>query len=172
MAGGVYLLNCNILAEVPEMTPDKGTCTFEIGDGLTPLPETIRFAHLGKKIRTVVGPVKQVETALEEVDTLAEMAAEGDEEEVLSEVSGLVDQMREIVERLEFQVMLGGPNDQAGAFMQISAGAGGIDHANTGDSISPPDGTGGDDRPDLRSSGLLRLLRRARHRALRPTWSS
>jgi len=71
--------------------------------------------------------VKQVETALEEVDTLAEMAAEGDEEEVLSEVSELVDQMREIVERLEFQVMLGGPNDQAGAFMQISAGAGGID---------------------------------------------
>jgi peptide chain release factor 2 len=71
--------------------------------------------------------VKQVETALEEVDTLAEMAAEGDEAEVLSEVSDLVDQMREIVERLEFQVMLGGPNDQAGAFMQISAGAGGID---------------------------------------------
>ncbi len=80
-----------------------------------------------KQIRTVVGPVRQVETALEEVDTLAEMAAEGDESEVLSEVSDLVDQMREIVERLEFQVMLGGPNDQAGAFMQISAGAGGID---------------------------------------------
>ena len=54
-----------------------------------------------------------------------------DEGSELSEVEGEVDEALTTGEAtakdLEFHVMLGGPNDQLGAYLQISAGAGGID---------------------------------------------
>ncbi len=55
------------------------------------------------------------------------MAAELGEEEVVEEATGLHRQLVEWIEKLEFQVMLGGPNDRSSAFLQISAGAGGVD---------------------------------------------
>lgn len=81
-----------------------------------------------KGLRLVVDPVKELETGLEEVELLLEMAEEGDDlGEVEGEVERTLDRAIEIVDDLEFKVMLGGPNDSKGAYLQISAGAGGVD---------------------------------------------
>jgi len=81
-----------------------------------------------KGLRLVVDPVKELETGLEEVDLLLEMAEEGDDlGEVEGEVERTLTRALEIVDDLEFKVMLGGPNDSKGAYLQISAGAGGVD---------------------------------------------
>jgi len=80
-----------------------------------------------KSARGVVEPIARMEEIFEEVETLEEMAAEAGEEEVLPDAEVLVQEAVGIVEKLDFRVMLGGPNDQLGAFVQISAGAGGID---------------------------------------------
>lgn len=55
------------------------------------------------------------------------MAEEEGEELVLDDVQTALASMDEALDKLEFQVMLGGPNDRANAFVQITAGAGGID---------------------------------------------
>ena len=75
----------------------------------------------------VVDPIRKVEAALEEVEIHAELAEEEGEDLVLDDVQRLVDLIEEGVDRLEFRVMLGGPNDSANAFIQINAGAGGVD---------------------------------------------
>jgi peptide chain release factor 2 len=80
-----------------------------------------------KAARLTVGPIDELVEGFEELDLLAEMAAEAGEEEVIDDAQAIIDTAEASIDRLEFQVMLGGPNDQAGAFIQISAGAGGID---------------------------------------------
>ncbi|MEM6671679.1 MAG: peptide chain release factor 2 [Planctomycetota bacterium] len=82
-----------------------------------------------KGLRTVVDPVQKLEAGLEEVDVLLEMAEESGDgvDEVAGEVDATLGSADEILDALEFQVMLGGPNDQRGAYLQISAGAGGAD---------------------------------------------
>ncbi len=73
-------------------------------------------------------PVRALEAGLDEVDLFLEMADEGgDLEEVRGEIDGTFENLTETFEQLEFRVMLGGPSDNLGAYVQISAGAGGID---------------------------------------------
>ena len=72
-------------------------------------------------------PIGKVEAAFEELEILDEMAAELGEDEVLEEATSLHQQVVDLIESLEFQVMLGGPNDRSNAYLQISAGAGGVD---------------------------------------------
>jgi peptide chain release factor 2 len=73
-----------------------------------------------------VEPVRRADTGLEEAELFFELGADepeavsGDLEETLARVEKELD-------ALEFQVMLGGPHDSAGAYVQISAGAGGLD---------------------------------------------
>ena len=80
-----------------------------------------------KAARAVVEPIQGLNSGLEELDILAEMAEEAGAEEVLEEAQGIIDKGVTVVDKLEFQLMLGGPNDKCGAFLQISAGAGGVD---------------------------------------------
>ena len=80
-----------------------------------------------KSAKSVVEPVEELETVFEEVDLLVEMAGEVGEAEVMEEILAAVERVVPIIERLEFQVMLGGKNDRRSAFVQISAGAGGVD---------------------------------------------
>ena len=75
----------------------------------------------------VAEPVREVERAFEEVEIHTELAAEEGEEQVLDDVERLVADIELRVDELEFRVMLGGPNDASSAFLQINAGAGGID---------------------------------------------
>lgn len=51
----------------------------------------------------------------------------GDLEEVSGEIEATFEALDDTVDKLEFRVMLGGPSDNLGAYVQISAGAGGID---------------------------------------------
>jgi peptide chain release factor 2 len=83
-----------------------------------------------KNVRSVVDPVRKVETAYEELELLAEMGREGGEEGVIGEAEAALATIEHGIEDLDFRVMLGGPEDRCGAFMQFSPGAGGIDAAN------------------------------------------
>ena len=55
------------------------------------------------------------------------MGEEAGEDEVLDELQGTVEGLKKTVDELEFQVMLGGEHDRVGAYLAISAGAGGVD---------------------------------------------
>jgi peptide chain release factor 2 len=80
-----------------------------------------------KAARSVVEPVRRVASALEEGELLAQMGAEEGEDQVESELSDLLARLDEELDALDFRVMLGGPNDPGNAYLQISAGAGGVD---------------------------------------------
>ncbi len=83
-----------------------------------------------KAARAVVEPVEAAATALEDVRTLAELAEEsGDTEAVEEDVRAALAEAERRVGELEFQVMLGGPDDIRNAFLTVQAGAGGVDAA-------------------------------------------
>jgi len=69
----------------------------------------------------------KVMRALDDVDVLLEMGREVGEAEVTTEIEANFTSSDTLLEELEFRVMLGGPNDELGAYVQISAGAGGVD---------------------------------------------
>ena len=75
----------------------------------------------------VVDPIQKVEQAFEEIEIHAELAKEEGEDMVLEDVERLMGEIEAGVAKLEFRVMLGGRNDGANAFVQINAGAGGVD---------------------------------------------
>jgi peptide chain release factor 2 len=80
-----------------------------------------------KRLRLGVEPVRKSEAALEELALLFEMGAEAGLSEVEEEVEATLARLEELVTGLEFQVMLGGAHDMGGAYLAISAGAGGVD---------------------------------------------
>jgi peptide chain release factor 2 len=80
-----------------------------------------------KLARSVVEPIDQTAKRIEEIGLLVEMGREGDESEVLGELEQLSAQIEVSLTELDFRVMLGGPQDARNAFLQITAGAGGID---------------------------------------------
>lgn len=80
-----------------------------------------------KAALSVVDPVNAIVSDLEEIEINAELGAEEGEDLVLEDVERLVGVVEKAVDKLEFRVMLGGPNDKANAFVQINAGAGGVD---------------------------------------------
>ncbi len=80
-----------------------------------------------KLCKGAVEPVRKVEQALEDVDQYVELGGELGEDEVLGELERLAADIDREVDALEFRVMLGGEHDKAGAFLQINAGAGGVD---------------------------------------------
>ena len=80
-----------------------------------------------KSCRAIVEPIKKVEEALEEIELFAEMGEESGEDEALAEIESRLAEVEQLIDKLEFQLMLGGPNDRSNAYLQISAGAGGVD---------------------------------------------
>ena len=80
-----------------------------------------------KAAKAIADPVDTLISELEELELLADMAAEESEELVIDDAERLAASMAKGIDRLEFQVMLGGPNDRCNAFLAISAGAGGVD---------------------------------------------
>jgi peptide chain release factor 2 len=79
-----------------------------------------------KALRATIEPVRRIEKALEEAELLIEMGAE-DAAAVADDLETTCAAVEKDLEALEFRVMLGGPHDAAPAFLQISAGAGGVD---------------------------------------------
>ena len=82
-----------------------------------------------KGLRRVVETVRAVDAALEEAELLVQMGKEDGASlaEVQEELERTLDKVEKDVAELEFQVLLGGPHDRAGCFLQIAAGAGGLD---------------------------------------------
>ena len=70
---------------------------------------------------------ERVERALDDARTLLELAAEAGDDATRAEAEGSLDGVEHQVERLELQRMLSGENDQANAYMEINAGAGGTE---------------------------------------------
>ena len=75
---------------------------------------------------TVTEPIEAVQTALDDIEALAEMGEE-DEDAVAADLDEAIEKAESGIEKLEFRVMLGGPQDRSNAFVAISAGAGGVD---------------------------------------------
>ena len=80
-----------------------------------------------KAARSVVEPVRKLATAFEEFDLLVEMGRDEGDALVVGDMDALVPGIEAEIEKLDFRVMLGGPNDRLGAFVQFSPGAGGVD---------------------------------------------
>ena len=77
----------------------------------------------------MVETVRRTQKSLEEVELLIQMGTEDPSSlaDVQTELGSTLDKVEREVADLEFQVLLGGPHDSAGAFLQLSAGAGGLD---------------------------------------------
>jgi peptide chain release factor 2 len=80
-----------------------------------------------KVVREIVEPVAKADETLEEIETLVELGAEAGEDEVLEDLADAAKRLDALVDELEFKVMLGGPHDQAPAYIHINPGAGGAD---------------------------------------------
>ena len=80
-----------------------------------------------KAARAVVEPVRKLGTLLEEFEILRQMGEEAGEDQVLPDMEALVPGIEDAAHELDFRVMLGGPNDRSGAFVQFTPGAGGVD---------------------------------------------
>jgi len=65
--------------------------------------------------------------AVEDAQTLHELAEEARDEGARAEASAAVDAAEADVGRLEFQKMLSGPHDRAAAIVEVKSGAGGVD---------------------------------------------
>ncbi|HEX6882958.1 MAG TPA: peptide chain release factor 2 [Planctomycetota bacterium] len=82
-----------------------------------------------KGLRKIVETVRHADRAIEEAELLVQMGKEdgASTAEVTEELERTLDAVEKDVGELEFQVLLGGPHDPAGCFLQIAAGAGGLD---------------------------------------------
>ncbi len=82
-----------------------------------------------KLVRAVVDPIDEARAELEDIRALGELGEEMGEEEVEADLEVMVLDAESRMEKLEFQVMLGGENDHRNAFLTVQAGAGGTDAA-------------------------------------------
>lgn len=80
-------------------------------------------------MRSVIEPVRKVQSAYDDLAVLVEMAQEGGEGDVLEEAEKAVLTIEQGIHELDFRVMLGGPDDRGGAYVQFAPGAGGVDAA-------------------------------------------
>ncbi|MGB7342677.1 MAG: peptide chain release factor 2 [Pirellulaceae bacterium] len=78
-----------------------------------------------KGLRSIVGPLDELSSAVGDLDALFEMADE--DKSVAEEVAQEVARLEAILDNLELKALLNGPNDSAGAILQINARDGGTD---------------------------------------------
>jgi len=79
-----------------------------------------------KKCGAVVEPLTQVVQLLDDADVMLELGVD-DPDGVENDLTTLNAKITEIIDRLEFQLMLGGEHDHANAVVTLQSGAGGID---------------------------------------------
>ncbi|QDV61705.1 Peptide chain release factor RF2 [Crateriforma conspicua] len=78
-----------------------------------------------KGLKSVVTPMDELSTAVEDMDALFEMAEE--DESIAAEVESEISRLEDVLDDLELKALLNGPNDQAGAILTINARDGGTD---------------------------------------------
>ena len=72
-------------------------------------------------------PLAAAGDQVEDLRLMAEMAAEEDDQETAAEVADGLDELERIVEKLDFQFLLSGEDDERGAVLEINPGAGGTE---------------------------------------------
>jgi peptide chain release factor 2 len=82
-----------------------------------------------RNVRSIIEPIQHVQSAYDDLSVLGEMAQEGGEEGVIEDAEKAVHVIEQGIEDLDFRVMLGGPDDRSGAYLQFAPGAGGVDAA-------------------------------------------
>lgn len=78
------------------------------------------------QLESIVVEYRKAMSSLDDADSFAEMAGEGDAE-ALAESQNALREALVRIEKLEFQRMLSGPNDRANCWVDINAGAGGVE---------------------------------------------
>jgi peptide chain release factor 2 len=89
--------------------------------------EISRLNQQSASIREKIDQWKTYYQQTEDAKILAEMAYEEDDKSTLKEVEKDVDQLEKKVKDLEFQSLLGDPDDKRNAIVAINAGAGGTE---------------------------------------------
>ena len=79
------------------------------------------------QLEQVVGGCDRVGSALSDAAALHELAEEARDEAVRTEAAASASAVALAVEALEFQKMLSGPHDRAGAIVEVKSGAGGVE---------------------------------------------
>jgi peptide chain release factor 2 len=74
----------------------------------------------------VVEPITQADRLLEDAEVLVDLGAD-DPAAVEGDLAALDQKLGALLDRLEFQVMLGGEHDGLNAIVTLQAGAGGVD---------------------------------------------
>ena len=75
----------------------------------------------------MVDPVGRVEKAFRDIDDFCKLGEELGADEVTADLERVFGEIDAELAKLDFRVMLGGPQDASSAFLQISPGAGGVD---------------------------------------------
>jgi peptide chain release factor 2 len=79
------------------------------------------------QLETVTVSHERVRRALDDAQALHELAEEAKDEATRAEAAQAADGVAAQIEGLEFQKMLSGPHDRAGAIVEVKSGAGGIE---------------------------------------------
>ena len=85
---------------------------------------------LGKErsaLETVVNTIKKLDQGLEDVDSLLELAIEGEDEQTFNEAVAELDDLEQHLAKLEFQRMFSGQHDAADCYVDLQAGSGGTE---------------------------------------------
>ncbi|MFM8386042.1 MAG: peptide chain release factor 2 [Planctomycetia bacterium] len=80
-----------------------------------------------KVLRAVVEPWTRFEKDLEDAGVMLDLAVEAGDAPALGEAEEATARLEADLRRLELRAMLAGPHDAGGAFVQVSAGAGGTE---------------------------------------------
>lgn len=75
----------------------------------------------------VVERYEKTERALQDLQELAEMVEEERDDEAFNDLRAELDQAQQTIDEMEFRRILGGPDDDKNAYLEINAGAGGTD---------------------------------------------
>jgi len=78
-------------------------------------------------LEQVTGAFDRVRSALDDAQALSELAEEAGDEATRAEAAQHADGVERDLEGLEFQKMLSGPHDRAGAIVEVKSGAGGVE---------------------------------------------
>lgn len=80
-----------------------------------------------KSVRAIVEPVRKAVSQLEDLEAMAQLLDEAEDEHVRAELEAGVEALSKEVSRIELLALLSGPNDARNCYFNIQAGAGGAD---------------------------------------------
>ncbi len=80
-----------------------------------------------KALKAVIGPVTELSSQIEDLQTLHELGAEAGDADTLGEAAAEAEKLTADLDRLELRTMLAGPHDAGNCYVSVHAGAGGTE---------------------------------------------